>query len=253
MLSALNPSADCEHEYRLDAVAVNGVVHVGRGAGSGIRLDSEALPLLISRRHATLVLSAGHVSVSDLGSTNGTFICRSGGSFRQLPSGTHAQLQPGDVVAFGGSNSVSVRDGAHEGNSQTRMVPNPFMFKFSVLEASAAAAADAEEEVAETDAHEEEANWVSGCRVSPVIQRSWFFCFLTVRCRRPFIRVAPHTGRGYPGRTACRRSGKAPQRAAASPCQRGHAALAVAEEEARGKAEEGCGFLRAIRAWQISG
>ena len=62
---------------------------VGREPGCALRLDEDS----ISHRHAELFLVAGKVLVRDHGSTNGTRV-------NGTPI-TEAELQPGDVVAFG--------------------------------------------------------------------------------------------------------------------------------------------------------
>ena len=47
-----------------------GTVTLGRGQDADIRLDDE----LVSRRHCTVTFDGIHVTVTDLGSTNGTFV-----------------------------------------------------------------------------------------------------------------------------------------------------------------------------------
>ena len=47
-----------------------GTVTLGRGQDADIRLDDE----LVSRKHCTLTFDGIHVTVEDLGSTNGTFV-----------------------------------------------------------------------------------------------------------------------------------------------------------------------------------
>lgn len=64
---------------------------VGREVGLGLSLVGEST---VSRRHAQLVKSGTTVTVSDLGSTNGTYV-----NGRQIQSAT--VLQPGDAVQFG--------------------------------------------------------------------------------------------------------------------------------------------------------
>jgi Inner membrane component of T3SS, cytoplasmic domain/Domain of unknown function (DUF4388) len=63
---------------------------LGRGEGSDLILDSD----IVSRRHASLVVSAADVKVSDLGSSNGTYI----NGARVLGE---AVLSPGDMLLVG--------------------------------------------------------------------------------------------------------------------------------------------------------
>lgn len=68
---------------------VSGVVEAGREA-TGIALGFDSMA---SRRHASFAASPGGVTVSDLGSTNGTFV-----NDQRVPS---AVLKPGDTVRIG--------------------------------------------------------------------------------------------------------------------------------------------------------
>jgi hypothetical protein len=68
-------------------------VQVGRAAGNRIVIDHDS----VSKFHATIGLAKnGHLLVTDLGSTNGTFI----GAGRQRVSGA-ASIEFGDTVVFG--------------------------------------------------------------------------------------------------------------------------------------------------------
>lgn len=64
---------------------------VGREVGVGLSLPNEST---LSRRHATLTLNSGQVTVRDEGSTNGTFL---NGAKVEMPM----TLRPGDTVQFG--------------------------------------------------------------------------------------------------------------------------------------------------------
>ncbi len=66
---------------------------IGREAGLDISLPQESS---VSRRHAQIEHQNGETIVTDLGSTNGTFV-----NGKRIDSPT--QLQPGDAVQFGGS------------------------------------------------------------------------------------------------------------------------------------------------------
>ncbi|HWD37981.1 MAG TPA: FHA domain-containing protein [Fimbriimonas sp.] len=72
---------------------IEGETVVGREAGLGLSLTAETS---VSRRHAQLVRKGSEVILTDLGSTNGTFV---NGAQIQSP----AVLRPGDSVQFGSS------------------------------------------------------------------------------------------------------------------------------------------------------
>ncbi|WP_287909587.1 FHA domain-containing protein [Chloroflexus sp.] len=55
---------------------------------------------LVSRRHARLLVQNSQVSIEDLGSTNGTFIRRSGGLVIEV-NGSPEVLEDGDEVLLG--------------------------------------------------------------------------------------------------------------------------------------------------------
>jgi DNA-binding winged helix-turn-helix (wHTH) protein len=63
---------------------------VGREPGASIWLDSPA----VSRRHARLIVEAGHATIEDLRSKNGTFVCGDRISSRTA-------LRPGDTIRVG--------------------------------------------------------------------------------------------------------------------------------------------------------
>jgi hypothetical protein len=75
-----------------DVIPLTGEIVVGREAGLGLSLTGEST---VSRRHASIHVSvSGNVTVTDQGSTNGTYV---NGAKVQ---GTSA-LRPGDTVQFG--------------------------------------------------------------------------------------------------------------------------------------------------------
>eukprot|EP00873_Tetraselmis_striata_P034562 jgi/Tetstr1/454826/TSEL_041706.t1 len=103
------------------ALAASGgqtVFTVGRNSGNSLSLDHPALPLLISRQHATLTLASdGEIlKLSDCGATNGTWV-----NEVRLPSRGSALLAPGDVVSFGGPGCI-MKDG--------RPFRNPFIYDY---------------------------------------------------------------------------------------------------------------------------
>ncbi|MEU1618122.1 FHA domain-containing protein [Streptomyces sp. NPDC005722] len=67
-----------------------GYSEIGRLAGSGIRLDEEG----VSRRHAAMNRAGSHVVLSDLGSTNGTYL---NGALLDAPRPLH----DGDLLRIG--------------------------------------------------------------------------------------------------------------------------------------------------------
>ncbi|MGW3241782.1 FHA domain-containing protein [Streptomyces sp. NPDC001070] len=67
-----------------------GYSEIGRLPGSGIRLDAEG----VSRRHAAMNRAGSHVVVSDLGSTNGTYL---NGALLDAPHPLH----DGDLLRIG--------------------------------------------------------------------------------------------------------------------------------------------------------
>ena len=136
MLCAVHTSLS----FNLHSISNNGTVAVGREADNAIRLDSPTVPYLLSRHHATLTFKPdGSIVLTDLASTNGTYISRNGTStFRRLQrrntgsssdeggdgERAHASLtlNVNDVVGFGGPETIVADGGEH--------VPNPFMFRF---------------------------------------------------------------------------------------------------------------------------
>ncbi len=72
---------------------------IGRLAGSDIFVDDPR----VSRRHAELVVTEGHVTAFDLGSTNGTYV---NGTKISRPT----ELNQGDVVTVG-TTDLTVRKG----------------------------------------------------------------------------------------------------------------------------------------------
>jgi transcriptional regulator with GAF, ATPase, and Fis domain len=69
-----------------------GIVIIGRGPESDLRIDDPS----ISRRHAAVKVAAGAVTVTDLGSANGTRLVE-----RALEPNQPVELLPGEVVDLG--------------------------------------------------------------------------------------------------------------------------------------------------------
>ncbi len=80
---------------------ISDVTTIGRGEDAGIRLDDSAA----SRKHAQFVLSAGAVSLVDLGSANGTNV-----RGRKLAANEQVVLSEGDAVELGTTLAVLQRD-----------------------------------------------------------------------------------------------------------------------------------------------
>lgn len=104
---------------------IDACVTIGRTSGNVLSLDHQDLPLLISRKHATIMLQEdGSVTLKDLGATNGTWV-----NEIRLPSMGSATLQPGDMVSFGGPACI-MREGVP--------IRNPFMYEFQPVVPAAA-------------------------------------------------------------------------------------------------------------------
>ena len=69
-----------------------GTSHVGRSSENDIYLDD----VQISRRHAEMIWDGARCAVTDLGSSNGTFV-----NGRRLMPNVPEALRPGDQVSFG--------------------------------------------------------------------------------------------------------------------------------------------------------
>lgn len=79
MLRCVVSSVAASSVYDLHALCPNGMAIVGRGADCDIVLSHAAVPGLLSRKHARLMLeSPGILAISDLNSTNGTWLQRRG-------------------------------------------------------------------------------------------------------------------------------------------------------------------------------
>jgi pSer/pThr/pTyr-binding forkhead associated (FHA) protein len=110
-------------------------VTIGRDVDCHMILESPSIPCLMSRLHATVVRTAdGLLTMQDEGSTNGTFVAKKcnysttaadrrlvdtvdGSGLELLPPMKPWVLEHGDVVAFGGAESING-------------IPNPFMFEY---------------------------------------------------------------------------------------------------------------------------
>ena len=80
-------------------------VSIGRHSATDISLSSlaggkeiaDSVALLLSRQHAQLAVSEGHLQIRDLGTMNGTYV--NNARLKQLK---WKVLKDGDVVSFGG-------------------------------------------------------------------------------------------------------------------------------------------------------
>ncbi|HEX8303912.1 MAG TPA: FHA domain-containing protein [Jatrophihabitans sp.] len=71
---------------------------VARGEATGVRLEDG----MVSDLHARVSLREWEVSVSDIGSTHGTYVCEPGGdSWEPLSAGGNRTLRPGALIAIG--------------------------------------------------------------------------------------------------------------------------------------------------------
>jgi predicted component of type VI protein secretion system len=78
-----------------------GTYTVGRGEGCEIRLEDAT----VSRRHAVIIVTAGRVTITDLGSANGTFV-------GEAPLTGEADGQSGMTLRFGEIVAVLVQRSA---------------------------------------------------------------------------------------------------------------------------------------------
>ena len=121
MLSRVSPCDELPSSYQLDRpeLATRGLVF-GRNADSDIVLNTDALPLLISRKHATLSIAGPRLCIQDAGSTNGTYV-----NEQRLRPADMKYLTDGVVISFGGPKLI-VRDGQQHSN--------PFVYIVSAVD-----------------------------------------------------------------------------------------------------------------------
>lgn len=96
-----------------------GEVTIGRAPNctltpSSHSADQQGTPLMLSRLHAKLSFSEGHLQLCDCGSVNGTWV-----NTQQLPQRSWKVLHDGDVLTFGGPPEYK-QDGAFR--------PNPWRY-----------------------------------------------------------------------------------------------------------------------------
>ena len=121
MLSRLSNCEDVPNSYRLDRpeLAIRGLVF-GRNTDSDIVLNTESLPLLISRKHASLSVVGRTLCIQDTGSTNGTYV-----NEHRLRGLESKPIGNGAVISFGGPKLI-IRDGQQHNN--------PFVYVVSAAE-----------------------------------------------------------------------------------------------------------------------
>lgn len=73
-----------------------------------VDLDEEDLDAKVSRQHAVVMVDDAEVSVEDLGSLNGTYLAREGGT--KLQAGQTYVIQPNDEVIVGKISLRYVRE-----------------------------------------------------------------------------------------------------------------------------------------------
>ncbi|KAF5832096.1 hypothetical protein DUNSADRAFT_12145 [Dunaliella salina] len=130
-------------QFDLLGLAVDGVVAVGRETSTAVRLDCSEVPFLLSRRHALFTVQPdGSMAVRDCSSTNGTYCSRANQPLRKLSPCTPWVLEDGDVIGFGGPETIIAR---------RTQVANPFLFKFYGCQEAADAAAEGESLGAQED------------------------------------------------------------------------------------------------------
>ena len=121
MLSRVSSAGELPDSYQLNRpeLATRGLVF-GRNTDSDIVLHAEALPLLISRKHAEVSVVGQTLCIVDAGSTNGTYV-----NEERLRSAESRHLTNGDAISFGGPKLI-FRDGLHHSN--------PFIYVVSAVE-----------------------------------------------------------------------------------------------------------------------
>ena len=121
MLSRLSAGGGIPHTYQLDSpvLAQQGLI-VGRNNDSHIVLNTDVLPLLISRKHARLSVVGHALLLQDEGSTNGTYVDEG-----RLGHNDSKELVNGNIISFGGPKLI-IRDGQQH--------QNPFVYSVSDVE-----------------------------------------------------------------------------------------------------------------------
>jgi pSer/pThr/pTyr-binding forkhead associated (FHA) protein len=82
--------------------------------GRSSELDMVLVEDMVSRKHAKIMISAGNITIEDLGSTNGTFV--NGEKVKQ------ARLKEGDRILIGTSILKLIQQGAEQANVDDRVV-----------------------------------------------------------------------------------------------------------------------------------
>lgn len=120
MLSRVSTGGELPLSYDLSAqnLTTQGVVF-GRNNDCDVTLNTETLPLLISRKHATISLVGHTLSIQDLGSTNGTYL-----NEQRLEANQSRDLCDGNLLSFGGPKQI-VREGQQHSN--------PFVYEVSAV------------------------------------------------------------------------------------------------------------------------
>ena len=121
MLSRVSSCGGIPHSYQLagPVLAQQGLI-VGRNNDSDIVLNTDVLPLLISRKHARLSVVGHALLLQDEGSTNGTYVDEG-----RLGPNDSKELVNGNIISFGGPKLI-IRDGQQH--------QNPFVYSVSDIE-----------------------------------------------------------------------------------------------------------------------
>lgn len=120
MLSRVGPGGDPDsYQLTIPALTEHGLI-VGRNTDSDIVLNTDVLPLLISKQHAKLSVVGHTLLLQDAGSTNGTYVNEG-----RLTPNVPKELLNGNVISFGGPKLI-IRD-----NEQ---LDNPFVYSVSGVE-----------------------------------------------------------------------------------------------------------------------
>lgn len=122
-LARVSSAAGIPQSYHLASPILEQGFIVGRNNDSNIVLNTDVLPLLISRKHAKLSVVGHALLLQDEGSTNGTYVDEG-----RLSHNDSKELVNGNVISFGGPKLI-IRDG--------QQYQNPFVYHVSIVESVA--------------------------------------------------------------------------------------------------------------------
>lgn len=119
-LARVSSAVGIPQSYHLASPILEQGFIAGRNNDSDIVLNTDVLPLLISRKHAKLYVVGQALLLQDEGSTNGTYVDEG-----RLSPNNSKELVNGNVISFGGPKLI-IRDGQQH--------QNPFVYHVSIVE-----------------------------------------------------------------------------------------------------------------------